>query len=54
MVEPTENDPPMTPQQIKDLFKEWTRDYAARKQIDQGLAKDDMPREQERDGGRGR
>jgi hypothetical protein len=46
------DDPPMTPQQIREMFKEWTQDYAARKQINEGKAQDDRPREQQRDRGR--
>lgn len=41
----------LTPQQLKELFAEWTQDYALRKAMNEGLAPDDRPREQERDRG---
>jgi hypothetical protein len=41
-------------QSLANIFKERTQDYAARKQIEQGLAQDDRSRERERNGGRER
>lgn len=51
MVKP-KDDKPLTPEQIKALFTEMTGDYAARKQIEQGVAKEVEP--PERDNGRER
>ena len=47
-------DPPLTPTTLKALFEEWTKDYAARKMIEEGLIKEDKPREPERDKGNSR
>ncbi|OWK42095.1 hypothetical protein [Fimbriiglobus ruber] len=48
------NEPPLTPEQVRALFAEWSKDYAARKQINEGVAKesDDHDKSKERDGGR--
>ena len=43
MVNP-EGDEPLTADRLRALFDEWTRDYAARRQIDRGETKDETPR----------
>ena len=44
-------DPPLTLKQLKALSEEWTKDYAERKMIEEGLVKEDKPREPEQDEG---
>ena len=36
------DDPPLTPAQIKELFSEWTKDYAAAKERDSKTALRDI------------
>ena len=52
-----EDDPPLTPKQLKALFREWTADYAAAAERDRGEPAPAAPvreaKDTQRDGDRG-